>query len=238
MSQRVERRIVTASQIQSLPQFEAYIAFAYESPTAFVRFEPFPIEKIAEPFVRYLGRGFAKDELEVLGTRSEGDDRDPVEVAAEQAAQAPSYDEEFEQYRKGLIEGGLEFYADDSYLDALHAHFQIGRGKKISIREIGAPPLSGHMMQGAHEAPMMRNHISTQKRQKANGTDPKVVVEHDEDGVVIEAASVPASSGKRKRPRRVAKPPKEKNPSDGSKSIRARRLAAEAAKLNQMREPI
>lgn len=66
MSQRTERRIVTASQIQSLPQFEGYVRFAYDAPTAFVRFEPFEVEndRNVKKFIPYGGRGMAEGSME------------------------------------------------------------------------------------------------------------------------------------------------------------------------------
>lgn len=222
MSQRVERRIVTASQIQSLPQFEAYIAFAYDSPTAFARFKPFPVEKKAEAFVRYVGRGFGKDELEVMGTRSEGDDRDPIDVAAEQVASAPSYEEEFAQYRKYLIDGGLSFYGEDSYLEVLHSHFRRGRAKKQSISDIGAPPLSGHMMQGSHEP------------QRKRGDSPKepwsaksVTSEISEKTI---ASDADASTRTKLRKRKLRKPATERadTPKKNQLSERFQRIVAHA----------
>ncbi|RYG90082.1 TraG [Loktanella sp. IMCC34160] len=68
MSQRTERRIVTASQIQSLPQFEGYVRFAYDAPTAFVRFEPFATEARAPKFIPYHGSGMAEGGMEVRST--------------------------------------------------------------------------------------------------------------------------------------------------------------------------
>jgi len=198
MSQRVERRIVTASQIQSLAQFEGYVAFAYDSPTAFVRFEPFPVEKVAVSFVPYTGRGMAKNELSVMGLRKKGDERDPVQVAAEQAAKAPSFEEEFASYRNGLIAAGLSWFEDDAYLESLKAHFQIGRGKRIRISDIGPPPLSGHMMQGSHEPKMKRNHTWTLSK--------SVEPEHDEDGVIIDEVAVSTPSNAKQRPQRKSTP--------------------------------
>lgn len=61
MSQRVERPIVTSSQIQALPQFEAYIRFAYDAPTAQVTFGPIDVEPKAPKFVKYQGNGFDLD---------------------------------------------------------------------------------------------------------------------------------------------------------------------------------
>jgi type IV conjugative transfer system coupling protein TraD len=65
MSQRTERRIVTASQIQSLPQFEGYIRFAYDAPTAFVRFKAFDTTGTAQKFIPYRGVGLAIGAMEV-----------------------------------------------------------------------------------------------------------------------------------------------------------------------------
>lgn len=64
MSQRTERPIVTASEIQALPQFEALIRFAYDAPTARVRFEPVQVEPKAEKIVPYQGGGFALDAMD------------------------------------------------------------------------------------------------------------------------------------------------------------------------------
>lgn len=64
VSQRVERPIVTASEIQSLPQFEAYIRFAYDSPTAQITFGPFDVEPRAEKFEKYTGKGFDLDSMD------------------------------------------------------------------------------------------------------------------------------------------------------------------------------
>lgn len=64
VSQRTERPIVTASEIQALPQFEAYIRFAYDAPTASVRFEPVSVAPRAEKLVPYQGGGFDLDGMD------------------------------------------------------------------------------------------------------------------------------------------------------------------------------
>jgi type IV conjugative transfer system coupling protein TraD len=61
MAQRVERPIVSASEIQALPQFQAYIRFAYDAPTAQVSFGPIDIKQKAEKFIPYMGNGFDLD---------------------------------------------------------------------------------------------------------------------------------------------------------------------------------
>lgn len=61
MAQRVERPIVSASEIQALPQFQAYIRFAYDAPTAEVTFAPIDVKAKAEKFIPYMGNGFDLD---------------------------------------------------------------------------------------------------------------------------------------------------------------------------------
>ena len=73
VSQRTERPIVTASEIQALPQFEAYIRFAYDAPTAKVAFGPVPIEPKAEKLVPYQGAGFDLDAMDPHKTLSRAD---------------------------------------------------------------------------------------------------------------------------------------------------------------------
>lgn len=60
MQNRIERAIVTPSQIQALPQFEAYVRFAYDAPTAKVIFKPITSaqEHQHPKFVEYTGKGF------------------------------------------------------------------------------------------------------------------------------------------------------------------------------------
>ncbi|WP_226554744.1 type IV secretion system DNA-binding domain-containing protein [Celeribacter naphthalenivorans] len=64
VSQRVERPIVTASEIQALPQFEAFVRFAYDAPTAKVMFEPVSVPPKAEKLVPYTGSGFDLDGMD------------------------------------------------------------------------------------------------------------------------------------------------------------------------------
>lgn len=65
VSQRVARPIVTASQLQTLEQFKAYVRFAYEAPTAELTFKPRrrkPSE-VQPKFVPYRGTGFCTGAL-------------------------------------------------------------------------------------------------------------------------------------------------------------------------------
>jgi len=55
---RTERPIVTASEIQSLPQFEAYVRFAYSAPTAKVLFQPIDMPTLCPALKPYLGGKF------------------------------------------------------------------------------------------------------------------------------------------------------------------------------------
>ena len=58
MQNRVERPIVTPSEIQALGQFKAYIRFAYDAPTALIEFPIVNVPDKADPFLEYLGSGF------------------------------------------------------------------------------------------------------------------------------------------------------------------------------------
>lgn len=57
---RVERPLVTHSQIQVLPQFQAYVKFAYAAPTALLKFGVANVPQKAPAFLPYMGkaRGF------------------------------------------------------------------------------------------------------------------------------------------------------------------------------------
>jgi len=53
---RIERPLVTTSEIQVLPQFAAFIKFAYNAPLARVEFDIFPLEDKEPAFQPYLGK--------------------------------------------------------------------------------------------------------------------------------------------------------------------------------------
>ncbi|MEP3032712.1 MAG: type IV secretion system DNA-binding domain-containing protein, partial [Pseudoruegeria sp.] len=76
MQNRVERQIVMPAEIQSLPQFSAYIRFAYDAPTALVEFEPFDVEDVSPGFLTYLGDGFSGSSA-VLAPPDEADAQSP-----------------------------------------------------------------------------------------------------------------------------------------------------------------
>lgn len=149
MSQRTERRIVTASQIQSLPQFEGYIRFAYDAPTAFVRFKPFATPRRAEKFIEYHGGGFSKGAMESLGV--DGDASVPRFSEAPQNTAEDNVDERalFERYRARLVASGLEIYADSREQNqALWTHFVLRRRAGEAVSDIG-PPAPRYALMGA-----------------------------------------------------------------------------------------
>lgn len=53
--QRTERAIITPAEIQSLPQHEAAVKFAYDSPTALVKMKQVFVEETQPRFLPYLG---------------------------------------------------------------------------------------------------------------------------------------------------------------------------------------
>ncbi len=93
-AQRVERPIVTASEIQSLPQFKAYIRFGYDAPTALVQFPPITSKDIAPAVVKYEGSGFATGSMEepLLGDPGKEKWADHAEPVSPTPATAPAVD--------------------------------------------------------------------------------------------------------------------------------------------------
>ena len=141
MAHRTERRVVTPSQIQSLPQFEGYVRFAYDAPTAFVRFKPYEVEGTSRPgFVPYQGNGFATGQMTAARRRGAsgsalGDD--DTRVA-------------FESYRARLVAAGLELYGAGEGNDSLlWTHFLADRAKGNRASDIGPPGRSIPMLGGA-----------------------------------------------------------------------------------------
>lgn len=147
MSQRTERRIVTASQIQSLPQFEGYIRFAYDAPAAFVRFKPVDRESRAEKFIPYHGGNFAKGSMDARDTERTADNGQSNALSSFSGMSVEDQHAEFEVWRARLVANGLEIYGEDSVDDVvLWEHFASRRKSGKSIADIGPPSVTGHMM--------------------------------------------------------------------------------------------
>ena len=150
MSQRTERRIVTASQIQSLPQFEGYVRFAYDAPTAFVRFQPFETEPKAPKFMPYSGSAIAKGSMEQRSAKD-------IIAAGGNAADVPFLRRskaqqlhEFETWWNRILAAKMPYMEGrdvDHALDwKFFAHERM-RGRKSA--EIGPPPMYfGRMLDG------------------------------------------------------------------------------------------
>ena len=150
--QRVERRIVTASQIQSLPQFEGYIRFAYDAPTAFVTFDPYkpsdPQRELAPGFVPYTGNGMAvgsMDEAAAMAALANGEvpERTPFAALTDSDQEAA-----FQAWLRRMRDDGIERAADPDLEDELRAHYTAMRmnGRNPADIRMPAPPqdMSGH----------------------------------------------------------------------------------------------
>lgn len=147
MSQRTERRIVTASQIQSLPQFEGYIRFAYDAPAAFVRFKPVERAGTAEKFIPYHGGSFAKGSMDASAADRSAQDGQPPLPSSFSAMRLDDQHEEFEAWRARLVTSGLEIYAGEDADEAtLWDHFASSRRAGESVSDIGPPSFTGHLM--------------------------------------------------------------------------------------------
>lgn len=147
MSQRTERRIVTASQIQSLPQFEGYIRFAYDAPAAFVRFKPVERAGTAEKFIPYHGGSFAKGSMDVGAANQTAGEDQPNSPSSFSGLSLENQHAEFEAWRARLVASGLEIYAGEGVDEvALWEHFASSRRAGESVSDIGPPSFTGHLM--------------------------------------------------------------------------------------------
>ncbi|MDP7152350.1 MAG: type IV secretion system DNA-binding domain-containing protein, partial [Paracoccaceae bacterium] len=147
MSQRTERRIVTASQIQSLPQFEGYIRFAYDAPAAFVRFKPVERAGRAEKFIPYHGGSFAKGSMDAGAADRSAREGQPNSPSSFSGLSAEDQHTEFKTWRARLVASGLEIYAGNGVDEAaLWDHFASSRSAGESVSDIGPPSVSNHMM--------------------------------------------------------------------------------------------
>lgn len=147
MSQRTERRIVTASQIQSLPQFEGYIRFAYDAPAAFVRFKPIDREAQAAKFIPYHGGNFAKGSMSAAASDGRARQGQAPLPSSFSGLSVEEQHAEFEAWRARLVAGGLEIYGERSTDDAvLWEHFASRRKAGESTADIGPPSFTGHLM--------------------------------------------------------------------------------------------
>lgn len=77
-SQRVERSIVSPAEIQNLPQFECYVKFAYDSPTAGVAMKIFEVEETQARFQPYMGEAFGAKEFPARKTKPENTEADNI----------------------------------------------------------------------------------------------------------------------------------------------------------------
>ncbi|RWR26385.1 hypothetical protein D2T29_20715 [Sinirhodobacter populi] len=134
MSQRVERPIVTPSEIQALPQFEAYIRFAYDAPTAKVLFEPVSTEARAEKFIPYHGGGFDLDGMDPAKTPAP-----PDEDGSIPAQIAPQLIDKVQEEQRGKWAS----WPPDQQVDAFFHWRKAGRTEDFN-------PQTGQM-----EAPLM-----------------------------------------------------------------------------------
>jgi len=139
MTQRTERRIVTPSQIQSLPQLEGYVRFAYDEPTAFVRFDLFKVESAqAQKFIPYHGRDFEDGLMNARWNRS----------GRTGGTSAQSHTAGYQEFVDRLASSGLQFVGeeDERTQEVLREHFERETQKGRRPREIGPPTIASGLM--------------------------------------------------------------------------------------------
>lgn len=197
MSHRTERRIVTPSQIQSLPQLEGYVRFAYDAPTAFVRFELFKVESAQAPkFINYHGGDFQDGVMAVRWNRNLG----------KADVEKKPHDNGFEEWRDRLVSGGLKLYDtdDEGVLQVLRSHFktelQLGRRP----RDIGPPPVATGLMGGGSKTALPSLFASNGE---SNG-DHSPTPPREQAGQEATIAATAKKGGKRKPPAKRTPPVK------------------------------
>lgn len=154
-SQRAERFVVTPSQIQSLPQFAAYLRFAYDAPTTLVHFKPSSKDKTAEAFVPYADFGsighWGLGPIEEA-VASEGGQLSPLSI---QSMSEDQIQNEFEKWRRHLVsELGLKIFEEGGDWDAsLKPYFIEQRASVHEWKGIRPPNLTAGLVGGALPTP-------------------------------------------------------------------------------------
>ena len=124
--QRVERSIVSPAEIQNLPQFEAFVKFAYDSPTASVTMTLVEIDESQPRFQPYMGEAFG-------GGQYPSNDTEPTDTEASEDASI----EEFHDWCGWMFDcTGLDL----SGLPAPHPRFAAYFEHFKSSRAAGTPP--------------------------------------------------------------------------------------------------
>ncbi|MEM8970890.1 MAG: type IV secretion system DNA-binding domain-containing protein [Pseudomonadota bacterium] len=146
IARRTQRPIVTAAEIQSLPQFYAYFRAAYDAPTARVKFHPVPTDVKTDKFIPYRGTGFDEGGMSVSATNAEIDQGTSVESGF--AAQHPMEQRaEFLRWVERVRPDGKQGIEDpeqNSEREWYWQQFATGRVRGLSAKEISPPnPLAG-----------------------------------------------------------------------------------------------
>ncbi len=151
VERRTQRPIVTPAEIQSLPQFVAFLRPAYDSPTAKVRFEPVKTTATAEKFIPYKGSGFDPGGMHVSAINT-----DAKEGKAPEAGFAAQTGEDqraeffrwLDRRRPGGHEG-IEQPENRSERDWYWEHFATARIRGKELKEISHPdPYAGFVGNG------------------------------------------------------------------------------------------
>lgn len=147
-SQRTERRIVTASQIQALPQFECYLRFGYDAPAAFVRFPPVKVQSAHSPkFVPYRGSGLAAGAMERHAAEDLVSAGKEVKSLPFRLLTGARKAEQYGAWRDRIVKSGLTLDKAREHLDWAYFAHQRDLGREGP--DIGPPPLVfGPMLDG------------------------------------------------------------------------------------------
>ena len=147
---RFERPIATPTQIMRLPQFKAYFTYAYDSPTALVKFPRSKLKSSGSGLVPYTGAGF--------GTGTLDPDRFVERAAFESAPihkRAAEFNAWLNHYQENHL-GETAPYLSDTDKQALWKHYASERMKGFASDVIG-PPAMGRDFAASFEAAATTN---------------------------------------------------------------------------------
>lgn len=158
MGRRTQRPIVTPAEIQSLPQFVAYLRPAYDAPTAKVSFKPVPTSPKAAKFVPYQGKGFDIGGMELVALNTNLAEGEAIEEGFASEKPETQKEEFFRWLKRIRPEGtdGIEAQNNRSERDWYWQHFATSRIRGVAERDVMPPdPSAAYMCNGTRPKPVL-----------------------------------------------------------------------------------
>ncbi|MEM8981242.1 MAG: type IV secretion system DNA-binding domain-containing protein [Pseudomonadota bacterium] len=193
---RTERPIITASQIQALPQFELCLRFAYDAPTTRCRIAPSKADGPGVPaLVPYRGPGFGLGDLDV-GKEDRSDEF--VSLSPErQLAEFNTYFDRMANYGMSDVKEGFTAQYDESDRMILWLHYATERIRGVEPHRIDKPMPEGLIGQDPSKALPLKHPVPPYPLTVIEARDAEQVVDADGQGAPDAKAKDGASKTKR-----------------------------------------